>query len=118
MRPSGSSIAMAGLSPLSSAFSSAGTTGGRSLHVMLSRFIKSSSFMRAFWLAMPLRTSHAVWYQRRMISCFEASQHAASSQRQYPAIFTPMSVGLLYGLSPRMRVNIALSTGKISTSRL
>ena len=57
-------------------------------------------------------------YQRRITSCREAARHTASSEMQDPTMLTPMSVGDLYGDSPRIRSNRRFSTGKISTSRL
>jgi hypothetical protein len=53
-----------------------------------------------------------------MTSCSDASRHAPSSQIDMPAMFTPMSVGDLYGEDPRILSKSLLSTGKISTSRL
>ena len=99
MRPSGSSMATAGPS-VSSARRSAAATTGRSAGPAPMELRISSIFRCSAPSERPSRTAQAAAYQRRMISCFEASQQASSSKMQKPAMFTPMSVGLLYGLSP------------------
>ena len=54
----------------------------------------------------------------KLLSSLAARHTISSSMMQLPAIFTPISVGDLYGDSPIIFSNIALSTGNISTSRL
>ena len=53
-----------------------------------------------------------------MISCFAASWHTSSSTIAAPAMFTPMSVGDLYGVVPVTFSSSADSSGNTSTSRL
>ena len=81
IRPSGSSIATAG-PPVSSARFSAASTTGRSFAPMSSEFMMSSILRISDGSDRPWRTAQAAAYQRRMISCFEASQHASSSKMQ------------------------------------
>jgi len=53
----------------------------------------------------------------RIISCFDAATQISSSM-QNPSMFTPMSVGDRYGLSPHILVNMAFRIGNTSMSLL
>ena len=79
--PSGSSIATAG-PPVASARASAAPTTGRSFAPMSSEFMISSILRISEGSERPWRTAQAAAYQRRMISCLEASRQASSSKMQ------------------------------------
>ena len=80
--------------------SAAGTTGLSS--GVIPRGFMISSILRTSLLSAerPRRTIHSAVKYLRMISASEALRQTLSSLIQLPAMFTPMSVGLLYGLSP------------------
>ena len=81
--------------PVSSARCRAAAMTGRSAMPVPMEFMMSSIFRSSAGSLRPCLTETAAAYQRRMISCLEASQQALSSKMQKPAMFTPMSVGLL-----------------------
>ena len=81
IRPSGNSRATAG-PPVSSARVRAADTTGRSLVLISREFMISSIFFISAGDERPCRAEQAAAYQRRMISCFEASMQTSSSVMQ------------------------------------
>ena len=115
--PSGSCIAPAGF-PVVSAFNSAAERAGERLAVIPALLMSISILLSPQSSTPVLFCSTAAEKYLRTISLLDASRHASSSTIAYPAIFTPISVGLLYGLSPAIFSIIERNTGNISTSRL
>ncbi len=115
--PSGSSAATTGLS-VSAILSLTTLTTSRYVTSMPACFIRISDLNRTPSSTRPsLRSLRAAKYLL-MISELAAFLTASSSTMQFPAMFTPMSVGDLYTDFPKIPSRMAFTTGKTSTSLL